>query len=92
MRYPTEVNLIGDSAEVLRRLLPLLEPKDNPDWRERIELNVRKWWRALEAKAMQPANPVNPQRIFCWQSSSMLLPAPRTSFAAPPPRLGGTTC
>ncbi len=43
MRCPIEVNLIGDSAEVPRRLLPLLEPKDNPDWRERIELNVRKW-------------------------------------------------
>ncbi|MEO8748397.1 MAG: thiamine pyrophosphate-requiring protein [Rhodanobacter sp.] len=71
MRYPTEVNLIGDSAEVLKRLLPLLKPKDNPDWRERIELNVRKWWRALEAKAMEPANPINPQRIF-WELSPRL--------------------
>jgi pyruvate dehydrogenase (quinone) len=71
MRYPTEVNLIGDSAEVLRRLLPLLIQKENPDWRERIELNVRKWWRALEHKAMQPANPINPQRIF-WELSSRL--------------------
>ncbi len=71
MRYPTEVNLIGDSAEVLARLLPLLKPKDNPDWRERIEVNVRKWWRALESKAMEPANPINPQRIF-WELSSKL--------------------
>ena len=71
MRYATEVNLIGDSAQVLRRLLPLLKRKDNPDWRERIELNVRKWWRALEAKAMEPANPINPQRIF-WELSPRL--------------------
>ncbi len=71
MRYPTEVNLIGDSAAVLRRLLPLLVRKDNPSWRERIELNVRKWWRALEAKAMEPANPINPQRIF-WELSPRL--------------------
>jgi pyruvate dehydrogenase (quinone) len=71
MRYPTEVNLIGDSAEVLERLLPLLRPKDNPDWRERIELNVRKWWRDLEAKAMEPADPINPQRIF-WELSPRL--------------------
>ncbi|UGB45874.1 thiamine pyrophosphate-requiring protein [Frateuria edaphi] len=71
MRYPTEVNLIGDSAQVLERLLPLLRPKENPDWRERIELNVRKWWRDLEAKAMQPANPINPQRIF-WELSPRL--------------------
>ncbi|MDG2538874.1 thiamine pyrophosphate-requiring protein [Dyella jiangningensis] len=71
MRYPTEVNLIGDSAEVLRRLLPLLKKKDNVDWRERIELNVRKWWRSLEAAAMEPARPINPQRIF-WELSPQL--------------------
>src|SRR3954454_18211341 len=28
MRYPTEVDLVGDSAETLRALLPLLQPKD----------------------------------------------------------------
>jgi pyruvate dehydrogenase (quinone) len=71
MRYATEVNLIGDSAEVLRRLLPLLSPKSVPDWRERIELDVHKWWRALEAKAMEPAEPINPQRIF-WELSPRL--------------------
>jgi pyruvate dehydrogenase (quinone) len=71
MRYPTEVNLIGDSAEVLERLLPMLRPKENPDWRERIELNIRKWWRDLEAKAMEPADPINPQRIF-WELSPRL--------------------
>ena len=71
MRYATEVNLIGDSAEVIRQLLPLLQRKDNAGWRERIEANVRKWWRALEAKAMQPADPINPQRIF-WELSPRL--------------------
>ena len=71
MRYPTEVNLIGDSVQVIDQLLPLLDKKDNPDWRERIEVNVRKWWRALEAKAMEPADPINPQRIF-WELSPRL--------------------
>ncbi|HEY9131970.1 MAG TPA: thiamine pyrophosphate-requiring protein [Dyella sp.] len=71
MRYPTEVNLIGDSGEVLRRLLPKLKARARPDWRERIELNIRKWWRSLEGKAMEPANPINPQRIF-WELSSAL--------------------
>lgn len=71
MRYPTEVNLIGDSAQVLGRLLPLLRKKDNADWRERIELDVRKWWRSLEAAAMEPAEPINPQRIF-WELSACL--------------------
>jgi len=71
MRYPTEVNLIGDSQAVWASLLPLLHAKEDPTWRERIELNVRKWWRGLEAKAMEPADPINPQRIF-WDLSSRL--------------------
>jgi pyruvate dehydrogenase (quinone) len=71
MRYPTECNLIGDSAQVLSRLLPLLKQNDNIDWREKIEHNVRKWWRKLEAKAMEPANPINPQRVF-WELSPRL--------------------
>lgn len=71
MRYPTEVNLIGDSAAVLRKLLPLLKQRTDTEWRERIEVNVRKWWRALELKAMQPASPINPQRVF-WELSSAL--------------------
>lgn len=71
MRYPTECNLIGDSAQVLSRLLPLLKQNGNTAWREKIEHNVHKWWRALEAKAMEPANPINPQRVF-WELSSRL--------------------
>lgn len=71
MRYATEVNLIGDSKPVLKALLPLLHAKQDPSWRERVELNVRKWWRGLEAKAMEPAQPINPQRIF-WELSPRL--------------------
>lgn len=64
MRYATEVNLIGDSAEVLSRLLPRLKPRADQEWHERIEVNVRKWWRALESAAEEPADPINPQKIF----------------------------
>ena len=71
LRYPSEVNLVGDAAEVIRRLLPLLREKRNPDWRERIEVNVRKWWRMLEARAMAEASPINPQRVF-WELSACL--------------------
>jgi pyruvate dehydrogenase (quinone) len=49
----------------------LLNRKTDTEWRERIELNVRKWWRALELKAMEPAKPINPQRVF-WELSSAL--------------------
>ena len=71
LRYPSEVNLVGDAAEVIRRLLPLLREKRNPDWRERIEVDVRKWWRLLEGRAMAEASPINPQRVF-WELSACL--------------------
>jgi pyruvate dehydrogenase (quinone) len=71
MRYPTEVNLIGDSAAVLRKLLPLLEHKKDRSWRTQIESNVKKWWQTLESRAMVSANPLNPQRVF-WELSPRL--------------------
>lgn len=64
VRYPTEVNLIGDSAETLRRLLPMLRPKEDRSWQREIERNVHDWWRDMERKAMESANPINPQRVF----------------------------
>ncbi|MBV8062500.1 MAG: thiamine pyrophosphate-requiring protein [Nevskia sp.] len=71
MRYPTEVNLIGDSAETLQRLIPLLQRKEDRAWQERIARQVEKWWKDLEAKAMTGADPINPQRVF-WELSPRL--------------------
>ena len=71
IRYPTEINLQGDSAETLRLLLPLLEQKSATAWRDKIGGWVRDWWTTLENRAMQPANPVNPQRV-AWELSPQL--------------------
>ncbi|HET6439561.1 MAG TPA: thiamine pyrophosphate-requiring protein [Anaeromyxobacter sp.] len=71
LRYPMEVNLVGDAAETLRALRPLLRPKEDLSWRERIEGEVRRWWKVLEARAMNPARPLNPQRVF-WELSPRL--------------------
>jgi pyruvate dehydrogenase (quinone) len=71
IRYPMEVNLVGDSAETLRELTPLLERKTDRAWREKIEAEVTEWWRVLEARAMNEAKPINPQRVF-WELSSRL--------------------
>ncbi|HEY3897447.1 MAG TPA: thiamine pyrophosphate-requiring protein [Chthoniobacter sp.] len=64
IRYPMEVNLIGDSAETLRALVPLLAPKTERSWRKTIESNITEWWKLLESRAMNDANPINPQRVF----------------------------
>ena len=71
LRYPMEVNLVGDSRETLTALLPLLDQKSNGGWRKDIESNVKAWWKTLEERAMQPANPINPQRVT-WELSPRL--------------------
>lgn len=38
---------------------------------EQIEKNVDRWWRLLEARAMNEAHPINPQRVF-WELSPRL--------------------
>jgi pyruvate dehydrogenase (quinone) len=64
LRYPMEVHLVGDSAETLRALIPLLGRKSDRSWREEIEGNVADWWRVLEDSASIEADPINPQRVF----------------------------
>jgi len=64
LRYPTELNLIGDSAQTLRALIPYLERKEDRSWREKIESNIRDWWKVVESRAMESAEPLNPERVF----------------------------
>jgi len=64
MRYPMEVNLVGDAAATLGALIPLLVRKEDRSWRERIEAEVDRWWRILDERAHQDAQPVNPQLVF----------------------------
>jgi pyruvate dehydrogenase (quinone) len=71
LRYPMEVNLVGDSADTLKLLLPLLQQKTDRSWRSGIEKNVASWWKQMEDRAMQSANPVNPQRVT-WELSPRL--------------------
>lgn len=71
IRYPMEVNLVGDSAETLKLLIPLLARKEDRRWRNDIEKYVARWWKTMEARAMESANPINPQRVF-WELSQKL--------------------
>lgn len=71
IRYPMEAGLVGDAAETLRELMPLLERKADRSWREEIERGVADWWKVLEARAMNEADPINPQRVF-WELSPRL--------------------
>ncbi|MBJ9689077.1 thiamine pyrophosphate-requiring protein [Burkholderia vietnamiensis] len=67
LRYPMEVNLVGDSAETLRALLPLLKERQDTAWRDRIAKWNADWHDTLAARAAAKASAgrgVNPQRAF----------------------------
>ncbi len=71
LRYPMEVNMVGDSAATLAALLPMLVQKTDTSWRDGIADGLQDWWKVLEARAMQSAEPLNPQRVF-WELSPRL--------------------
>lgn len=71
IRYPMEVNLVGDAKETLLALLPFLVRKEDRSWRNRIEKEVAAWWKTLEGRAKSPARPLNPQLVF-WELSPRL--------------------
>src|SRR6201987_1190217 len=73
MRYPYEVNLVGDSAATLRALIPQLKRQEDRSWREGIEAGGERWWGSLDAEADVEANPVNPMLLF--RELSTRLPA-----------------
>ncbi len=71
LRYPMEINMIGDSAATLKALLPLLNQNQNTAWRKTIASGLESWWPMLEKRAMHSADPLNPQRVF-WELSKRL--------------------
>jgi pyruvate dehydrogenase (quinone) len=64
LRYPYDVNLVGDAATTLRALIPLLRRKEDRSWRSGIEEGVERWWNVMAGAAHVDADPVNPQRLF----------------------------
>jgi pyruvate dehydrogenase (quinone) len=73
LRYPMEVNLVGDARETILELMPLLKQKPTSGaWRSEIETNVAEWWRVVAARAEDEAvGGINPQRFF-WHVNDKL--------------------
>jgi pyruvate dehydrogenase (quinone) len=71
IRYPMELGLIGDAKETLQALIPLVHHKTDRGWREQIEAEIADWWRLMEERALQDADPINPQRLF-WELNKYL--------------------
>jgi pyruvate dehydrogenase (quinone) len=64
LRYPYEINLVGDAKATLQALIPKLTRKDDRTWRDKIEESVEQWWETTDRQAMTDADPINPMRIF----------------------------
>ncbi len=71
LRYPIEVPIIGDAADTLTRLLPLLDETRQESWRGDIEQWARDAWATAERHAHAQANPVNPQLVV-WELDQRL--------------------
>ena len=71
LRYPMEVNLVGDSATTLQRAAAVAGAEEGLDMAARYREECREWWKTLEARAMDAAEPLNPQRVF-WELSPRL--------------------
>jgi pyruvate dehydrogenase (quinone) len=71
MRYPNEVNLVGDAGATLAALTLRLDRKEDRTWREEIEERVQRWWKVVEARANTPADPINPELVL-WELSPRL--------------------
>ncbi|GAA2294182.1 thiamine pyrophosphate-requiring protein [Streptomyces hawaiiensis] len=63
LRYPFEVNLVGDARATLQRLLPHLRPTEHDGWRKKIEKNTARWWEVMERRAAVDADPINPEYV-----------------------------
>jgi len=63
-RMPTEVPLVGDAAETLRALLPLLERKEGRGFLERAQQNMAKWREDLVALEDGSRDPIQPQYLM----------------------------
>jgi pyruvate dehydrogenase (quinone) len=64
LRYPMEVNLIGDAAATLAALRPQLHRKEDRSWRRDVEEGVASWWRLMDERAHQETDPMNPQIVY----------------------------
>jgi pyruvate dehydrogenase (quinone) len=63
VRYPMDAHVVGDSKETLKELIPLLERKTDRSWRDKIEAEVAEWWKVVDDRAHDSADPLNPQLV-----------------------------
>src|SRR4051812_26864717 len=71
VRYPNDVSLVGDSKDTLQALIPLMQRKESRNWQTKIQAEIAAWWKVLDDRAHQKADPLNPELVF-WELNQRL--------------------
>ncbi|MGI8578500.1 MAG: thiamine pyrophosphate-requiring protein [Nocardioidaceae bacterium] len=64
LRYPMEVNLIGDAKTTLTALLEHLEHTEDRRWQNSVIEGMQSWDAVTEREAMVKATPINPRYVY----------------------------
>jgi pyruvate dehydrogenase (quinone) len=71
LRYPVEVGMVGDSKRTLRRLLPMLQQKQDCSFLDKARRGMRDWWELMEQRGTRMDKPMKPQ-VVAWELSKLL--------------------
>jgi pyruvate dehydrogenase (quinone)/pyruvate oxidase len=71
LRYPVECGLVGDSARVLRALLPLLDPHSDRSFLDRAQKGVKEWRTLLKDQGTRSDVPMKPQ-VVAYELNKLL--------------------
>jgi pyruvate dehydrogenase (quinone) len=63
LRHPVDVALIGQSWDVLRALLPLIQPKHDRSFLEQAQRRMKKWNALMHRRGTRPDKPLKPQVV-----------------------------
>jgi pyruvate dehydrogenase (quinone)/pyruvate oxidase len=63
LRYPTEVGLVGDSRESLRKLLPMLKRNKSRSFLKKAQDGMEKWRKLMENRGTRPDVPMKPEVV-----------------------------
>ena len=63
LRYPVEAGLVGDAAQTIRTLLPLLDRKDDRSLLEEAQKGMEEWEELMTTRATRMDKPMKPQVV-----------------------------
>jgi pyruvate dehydrogenase (quinone) len=63
LRHPADIGLVGDAKSVLDALLPLVEPKPDRDFLEKMQEHMQTWRELLRERGTRDDAPMKPQVV-----------------------------